>query len=111
MNYVDDRYQYWSYIQSSDIIYIIMQNIKTVVVGDGYAYLISIIIPDLVVLITVLSWHHYYSAVGKTCMLVSYTTNTTSADYVPTVFDNYSANVMVDGKPINLQLWYTFYNT
>ncbi|XP_037399624.1 rho-related GTP-binding protein RhoU [Pygocentrus nattereri] len=43
-------------------------------------------------------------AVGKTSLIVSYTTNGYPSEYIPTAIDHFSARVAVDGRPVQLQL-------
>ena len=58
-----------------------MQTIKIVCIGDG--------------------------SVGKTSLLSTFATNKFPNEYEPTVFDNYSCNMIYNGQTFNLQLWDT----
>lgn len=58
-----------------------MENHKFLVVGDG--------------------------GVGKSSLLLTYTTHAFPSEHIPTVFDNYIDTVMVDGDRKCLELWDT----
>lgn len=58
-----------------------MRCIKCVIIGDG--------------------------SVGKTSLLVTFSKNEFPVEYIPTVYENYSGNVEVDGETVTLQLWDT----
>lgn len=47
------------------------------------------------------------SAVGKTCLLVRFTSETFPDSYKPTVFENTGVEVFMDGVQISLGLWDT----
>jgi len=46
-------------------------------------------------------------ACGKTCLLIVFSKGTFPEDYVPTVFENYVADVEVDNRRVELALWDT----
>lgn len=46
-------------------------------------------------------------ACGKTCLLIVFSKGTFPEVYVPTVFENYVADVEVDGRKVELALWDT----
>ncbi|ELK33222.1 Transforming protein RhoA [Myotis davidii] len=46
-------------------------------------------------------------ACGKTCLLIVFSKDQFPAAYVPMVFENYVADIEVDGKQVELTLWDT----
>ena len=53
---------------------IVQTNLKIVVVGDG--------------------------AVGKTCLLMTYVKDEMPTTYIPTIFENHTLSIVVEGEPV-----------
>lgn len=48
-------------------------------------------------------------ACGKTCLLIVFSKDQFPEVYVPTVFENYVADIEVDGKQVNKLLRYLYF--
>jgi hypothetical protein len=77
---------------------------KLVIVGDGccgkFVYLTLLI--EVLLLLILFCIHK-----GKTCLLIVFSKDQFPEVYVPTVFENYVADIEVDGKQVELALWDT----
>ena len=79
--------------------------IKCVFVGDQHVGNFNIFVASQISLISLLA---HFVTQGKTGLIVSYTSKAfPGQDYSPTVFDNFTTSVIVNGKSVNLGLWDT----
>ena len=44
---------------------------------------------------------------GKSCLLIFFSENSFPVDYMPTVFENYVADIDYEGKSVEIALWDT----
>jgi hypothetical protein len=71
-----------------------LDKIKQVSHDTGYPLVKCVLVGDAVI--------------GKSNIIITYTGARFAVEYVPTVFDNHSQNIIVDGKKISLGIWGKF---